>query len=181
MTSFAVVDKFQTTAGATYNNVVQVQTQSVTWAANGYNSVSLGSSSGWGSAPTSTTGAELMSFAFQPKFATSKLYLQTSSMNVSESSNVADAFRMSAFGGTTLLGWNQFAPGHWAWNGGYNNTMGGSRLSFVCDSWGTDSRTVSIRLDSSGSAGAYYYFNYSYGGTSWTMSPFHVTIMELQT
>lgn len=180
MASVAKVDKFQTVSGTTYNNVVNVSTYSTYLSNVGFSNVSLGTSGAWNTNPTSTSGIELLSFNYQPKFSNSKLLIQSSTFNISESSNVADAFRVSCFGGTTFLGFNYFSPYNSAFNGGYGTTMGGSRVFLVADSWGTDSRTFSVRVESSGSTGSYYYINYSYGGTAWQQSPLSLTITEMQ-
>jgi len=175
MASIGIFDKMQNTSSVTYNNILQVATVSSNAISTVTNStsVALGTAS-FGLAPVSTEGIQLLTLSFQPKYSTSKILLYTSSLDVRETSNVADEARLSAFAGSTLLGWrtSYFNPSI------ANNFNYGFHLHCMANAWGTDSRTVQLRINMGG-GGSNYEFNNRYA-SGWQASYYRMTVMEIQ-
>jgi hypothetical protein len=176
MASIGIFDKMQNTSSVTYNNILQV----VTASSNAISTVTDSTTVALGtavmtSAPVSTEGIQLLTLTFQPKYASSKILLFTSSLDVRETSNVADEARLSAFAGSTLLGWrtSYFNPSMG------NNFAFGFHLHCMANAWGTDSRTVQLRINMGG-GGSNYQFNNRYT-SSWLASTYRMTVMEIQT
>ena len=176
MASIGIFDKMQNTSGVMYNNILQVATASSNAISTITDSttVALGTAS-FGSAPVSTEGIQLLTLTFQPKYASSKILLFTSSLDVRETSNVSDEARLSAFAGSTLLGWrtSYFNPSI------ANNFAYGFHLHCMANAWGTDSRTVQLRINQGG-GGSNYQFNNRYT-SGWLASEYRMTVMEIQT
>lgn len=179
MASIGYFNQMQNTSGVVYNNIVQVINVGTTSIGGGNGTYSLGSSSGYTTAPTSTSGITLVSLDFLPKFSTSKIVINTSPIAVAENSNVADDYRLFAHASTTLLGWVTSGIANQNFSGGLGSTLGGAHLHCSANSWGTTVRTIRIGLDTSGNSSSSYFLNYAYGG-SYANSPFVVTVMEMQ-
>jgi hypothetical protein len=175
MASIGIFDKMQNTSGVMYNNILQVATAS----SNAISTITDSTTVALGtavmtSAPVSTEGIQLLTLTFQPKYSTSKILLFTSSLDVRETSNVADEARLSAFAGSTLLGWrtSYFNPSMG------NNFAFGFHLHCMANAWGTDSRTVQLRINM-GAGGSNFQFNNRYS-SGWLASEYRMTVMEIQ-
>jgi hypothetical protein len=127
--------------------------------------------------PTSTSGTLYHSFNFTPKFANSKLLLQSTNLLMGEFSNVQDEFFMAAFYDTTRVALVvATAP-----------AMATASLNFgfysfnnLFNSWGTTEKTIGIRIGSSGSgASMYANTNYQYNTFGADNRIMSFTIMEV--
>ena len=128
--------------------------------------------------PVYNTGVTIGSVAFTPKYNNSTIMLHTSHMAMSEKSNVADDFRISAFADRALLGWRGSALSYSSFAGNLNAAH--FNLHLVFNSWGTTTKTIQLRVDVSGSSGAYYTFNGKYTNASAVTPPVQWYLMEFQ-
>jgi hypothetical protein len=124
-----------------------------------------------------STGIFIDQFEFTPKFADSTLVLETSMLTIYESSNVTDDFRIYAFETSTprILGFARASSQYDSFGGALNSARFALRTTF--SSWGTDTRSINIRMDTSGTNSAVMGFNGRYA-SSFAPAPFYVTIME---
>jgi hypothetical protein len=147
------------------------------------NNASLGPTAG-GSTPGYNCGCLITSVSFTPKSASSKILIQTNTISLWETANVADHFYLWAS--------NDSAGTVLAKSGGYVLNLGqctgaGTQgaiinLNGAANSWGTSANTISFRIGTSGGAGNYYQWNpyYGVGGFSAdTVGNFSYTIMEI--
>ena len=177
MASIGIFDKMQRTDGSTYNNVLQVASTQSNAISTTLGTTNLGSMD-YTIAPRSTDGTSLLTLTFQPKFSTSKIMVLTSSFDISESSNGGDDYRLAAFAGSTLLGWRSSGISAYSAAGSLNFTYG-FHLHVLANSWGTDSRTVELRVSATGGSTSIYQFNNRYS-SSWLASNYRMTVMEIQ-
>jgi len=124
--------------------VIQVVTSSTTNQVSG----NLGFSNG--AAPTSTSGTQFHSFTFTPLRSDSTILLISSNICIAETANNNDVLWMAAFAGTSLIT-AQSAPCAYYHFGSYNATW--VNLCGSIASWGTSSRTISIRGGAGNSSG----------------------------
>jgi hypothetical protein len=142
-------------------------------------SASLGTSAG-GASPTYNAGCLITSVSFTPKSASSKILIQTNSVALWETQNVADHFYLWAA--------NDSAGNVLTKSGGYLPLFGSGlhgaiiNLNGTANSWGTSTNTISFRIGTSGGPGDYYQWNPWYGAggfNSDTVGHFSYTIMEI--
>ena len=117
--------------------VIQVVTSSTTNQVSG----NLGFSNG--AAPTSTSGTQFHSFTFTPLRSDSTIHLISSNICIAETSNNNDVLWMAAFAGTSLITAQSSPCAYYHFGGNYNATW--VNLCGSIASWGTSSRTISIR------------------------------------
>lgn len=174
--STIVANNWQWTDGQPRHHVVQIKHASTT-AYSTTGSVSMGTPGSFNSAPTSTTGIELLSTTFQPKFSNSIILVKTNTIGWTETSNVSDDSRIACFAGSTLLAWQMSGLIYFvSSNSNQNFQLNG--LHGFTNSWGTDNRTISLRMENSGLVGAYYRINFRDVST-WQPAPIHLTLMEI--
>jgi len=133
---------------------------------------------GYDYTPSYNTGVTVGSVAFTPKYNNSTIMLHTSHMSMSEKSNIADDFRISAFADRALLGWRSSGVAYSAFAGNLNAAH--FNLHLVFNSWGITTKTIQIRVDASGSSSASYTFNGKYYNASAVTPPVQWYLMEFQ-
>jgi hypothetical protein len=133
---------------------------------------------GYAYEPVYNTGVTIGSVAFTPKYNNSTIILHTSHMAMSEKANIADDFRISAFADRSILGWRGSALGYSSFAGNLNAAH--FHLHLVFTSWGTTTKTIQLRVDSSGSSQASYTFNGKYNNASAVTPPVQWYLMEFQ-
>ena len=142
-------------------------------------SASLGSSAG-GASPTYNAGCLITSVSFTPKSSSSKILIQTNSVALWETQNVADHFYLWAANdsaGNVLVKSGAYLP---LFGGGNHGAI--INLNGTANSWGTSTNTISFRIGTSGGPGNYYQWNPWYGAggfNSDTVGHFSYTIMEI--
>lgn len=94
--------------------------------------------------PSSTTGAQFISFNFTPVASDSTLILQSSTFHVMQESNVNDSVWCAAFYDTTSIGNCNPYPSYAAWSGAIDTTFVAFNHAFA--SWGTSQKTIVIRF-----------------------------------
>ena len=169
--------------GTNRNHIVQSVNVTSTTVASLYGNVDYnlattpGTGNQFGSNPTSTEGLQLLTTTFQPRFADSWILLQSSQIDVSESSNQSDDVRIFAHAGTTLLGLNM---AHIPYeNFGSSLNAYNMTLMIVANSWGTDSRTIRMGMSATNNTSpASYYVNQRYLSNH-TVAPYSLTITEI--
>jgi len=141
--------------------------------------VSLGTACN-GDTPSSTQGIQIASVSFTPKKANSLILIQTNSVAMWERTNLSDHFYLWAANATdsTVL----VKAGQYLQNFGSGGQNGGIVcLQGIAASWGTDTKTISFRIGSTG-GGANYEYNpyYNVGGFSnATVGNFTYVITEI--
>lgn len=180
------VDKWQQTSGF----VPQTLVQFVPVSSNPISSVSASSLvnigfqaggfgfEGYDKEPAYNTGVTVGSVAFTPKYPNSTIMLHTSHIAMSEKSNVADDFRISAFADRSILGWRSSGVGYSSFAGNLNAAH--FNLHLVFTSWGLTTKTIELRVDSSGSSSTAYHFNGKYTNASAVTPPIQWYLMEFQ-
>ena len=133
---------------------------------------------GYGQDPVYNTGVTIGSVAFTPKYANSTIMLHTSHIGMSEKSNIADDFRISAFADRSILGWRSSGLAYATFAGNLNAAH--FNLHLVFTSWGLTTKTIQLRVDSSGSSSASYAFNGKYTNASAVTPPIQWYLMEFQ-
>lgn len=176
MTSSVYFNSMQNTSGATYHNVIQVVYASVT--VTGSSTYTFPASS-FNSLPSSSGGVQILTTTFQPKFANSKILVETNNIPMCErDGNYTNQFRIFAHAGSTLLGWSYSG----IWNGNFPSSyaynLGGQYLHCLADSWGTDNRTIRLAVDADLGSSSPLFIHYSYTG-SWVVPPITLTLTEL--
>lgn len=169
--------------GTNRNHIVQSVNVTSTTVASVYNvsdynlAATPGTSNQFGSNPTSTEGLQLLTTTFQPRFADSFILLQSSQIDVSESTNESDDVRIFAHAGTTLLGLNMASIPFESFGGSFNAYN--MTLMIVANSWGTDSRTIRLGMSSTNNTNrAGYYVNQRYLSNH-AVAPYSLTITEI--
>jgi hypothetical protein len=137
-------------------HVIQIETDSFSDTGAGIWAAALASASNI----TNTDGYQLFNTSFTPKFANSKLLIQTSTVMASEESNLEDGGYMVAFYDTTRCIVCYGSPV-------YSHFSGNLNLSFfsfnhTIDSWGTSTKNLNVRA---GMGGGGYIVNRSWSGT----------------
>jgi len=98
-----------------------------------------------------TDGVEYTSFSFTPKFADSKLLLQSSTILAGEDQNTHDELALFAtYGGNTIIGGAVNHSGFRHWHNSDNTVF--VSLNHLFNSWGTGTKPISIRFCTSGIA-----------------------------
>lgn len=149
MTSTMRFDKWENTVGQPYGTILQVVSSETTTMLSG----TLGSSAN----PTSTDGTLFHSFTFTPKFANSKLLIQSSNVYMGETSNIGDEFYLAAYYDTTRVALSAGGNSANSFSGSLN--IGIHSLNHVFNSWGTSTKTISIRVGSASNSGGSMYVN----------------------
>jgi hypothetical protein len=150
-----------------------------TTSGNAGTNASLGSSAG-GASPTYNAGCLITSVSFTPKSASSKILIQTNSVALWETQNVADHFYLWAANdsaGNVLVKSGAYLP---LFGSGLHGAI--INLNGTANSWGTSANTISFRIGTSGGPGNYYQWNPWYaasGFNSDTVGHFSYTIMEI--
>lgn len=176
--STAKFDQWALSNGSAVQTLVNFERWNVTAisTANYYDANSLGSASGYGSAPTPTAGTTFAVLpGFTPKFSDSTLIFRTSMISISEIANVGDDYRIFAHAENTLIGWQRAASNYQAFSSGWNSAT--MFIHSVIPSWGTQMRNIRIGIDGTGSVGSYYQINGRYSSNH-AQAPFYATIME---
>lgn len=178
--STARFNRWQWSDGSNRNHIVQSVSVSST-AISTYNGPSggaatgLGASSGFGSEPSSTSGAALVTTTFQPRYADSIILVQSTNVSVAEAANNGDDFRIFAHAGTYLIGWGYSGLTY----GSFSSNLNAANMTLYAynTSWGTDARTVRLGVDYTGGNNGVY-INNRYV-TEFAISPVTLTIMEI--
>jgi hypothetical protein len=150
-----------------------------TTSGNSGTNASLGSSAG-GASPTYNAGCLITSVSFTPKSASSKILIQTNSVALWETQNVADHFYLWAANdsaGNVLVKSGAYLP---LFGSGLHGAI--INLNGTANSWGTSANTISFRIGTSGGPGNYYQWNPWYGASGFnsdTVGHFSYTIMEI--
>lgn len=176
MSSELSFDKIQNTSGANYHSIVQTKTVRTRMLGGTYNSFTFPSAN-FDNLPSSTSGLQILTTTFQPRFSDSKILVQTNNIPMTESSNQVNQFRIFAHAGTTLLGWDMSG----LWNGNFASSLAtnlsGQYLYAVTDSWGTDNRTIRLGVDADANSNVSIYLHWSYT-ESWLEPETIFTITE---
>ncbi len=176
MSSELSFDKIQNTSGSTYHSIVQTKTVRTTMIGGTYNIFTFPASN-FDNLPTSSTGVQILTTTFQPRFSNSKILVQTNNIPMHEFTNQVNQFRIFAHANTTLLGWDMSG----FWNGNFSGSLasnlGGQFLYAVTDSWGTDNRTIRLGVDADANSSVSLYIHWSYGD-SWVEPETILTITE---
>jgi hypothetical protein len=139
-------DSILTTGGLqNRGRIIQVVNSSTTSSVQASNAVNVGGTNG--AAPSSTSGTQYHSFSFTPLRSDSTIIMNSTNLAVSEAWNFSDVLWAAAFAGTSLIIASSCPVGYYAW-GSYNSTF--VNLCGSIASWGTSSRTISIRYGSGG-------------------------------
>jgi hypothetical protein len=150
-----------------------------TTSGNSGTNASLGTSAG-GTSPTYNAGCLITSVSFTPKSASSKILIQTNSVALWETQNVADHFYLWAANdsaGNVLVKSGAYLP---LFGSGLHGAI--INLNGTANSWGTSANTISFRIGTSGGPGNYYQWNPWYGASGFnsdTVGHFSYTIMEI--
>ena len=169
MTSTMRFDKWENSLGVPYNAVVQVVGSKST--------TSLSGSIGGGPDPSSTAGTLFHSFAFTPKFANSKLLLQSSTITLGETGNNNNAYYVAAYYDTTRIGISVTGQFYGQFTNNLNSGI--VSLNYLFDSWGTISKTINIRVGSENAAGATSYVNNNAYSADVTVREVGFLLMEI--
>lgn len=151
MASTMRFDKWENTLGQPYGTVLQTTYFETTSKLSGY----LGGSTN----PTSTEGTLFASASFTPRFANSKILIQSSSVVMGELTNTGDEFYMAAYYDTTRAAIAVTGASYIHFSGA--NGMGVVSFNNVFSSWGTTTKTVNVRVGSHGT-GVNMYANQNY-------------------
>lgn len=140
---------------------------------------SLTGTLGGASNPTSTDGTQFHTFNFTPKFANSKILLQSSNVVMGEYANATDEFYMAAYYDTTRIAIVAPTAGHASFAAGYNVAF--HSFNHMFDSWGTTSKTIQVRVGSYASNVGSMYVNTNYYYNSFAAGTRNVsfTLMEV--
>jgi hypothetical protein len=178
--SIAKFDEWRLPSGTIPQTMVQfvpVQSTPVSSTSDGtLVNLSTNNSVGYGSLPQFNTGLLVGSTSFTPLYNNSIIMLHTSHISMNEKSNVSDDFRLSAFADQTLLGWRSSGVPYWHFASNLNAAHFNLHLMF--NSWGTDTRTITVRADSGGGFGDFYHFNGRYTNSSSIVPPVQWYLME---
>lgn len=141
--------------------------------------VSLGTACN-GDTPSATQGIQIASVSFTPKKANSLILIQTNSVAMWERTNLSDHFYLWA--ANTTDGTILVKAGQYLQNFGSGGQNGGIIcLQGITTSWGTDAKTISFRIGSTG-GGANYEYNPYYnvsGFSNATVGNFTYVITEI--
>jgi hypothetical protein len=126
-------------SGATFpaGHVIQVVNHKTTTRA---------STSVTGANPAWNTGASYTTFSFTPYYATSKLLLTSTTINVQQSVNIGDNPWLCAAYDTTLIGSVLSYPGYVHWGNNLDLTF--VSFNHLFNSWGTTTKAIDIRFGS---------------------------------
>ena len=136
-------------------HIIQVVTDSFNKIGAGIKTPALASAS----EITNTDGTQLFNTPFTPKFANSKLLIQTSTVMVAEETNVADSGYMVAFYDTTRCIVCYGSPVYSHFGGNLNLSF--FSLNHTIKSWGTSTKNLNVRA---GMWGAGFIVNRSWSG-----------------
>ena len=143
--------------------------------------VGMGTANGGGTTPVYNSGIQIAATSFTPKSATSKILIMTNNVAMWERSNVSDHFYLWA--ANTTDGTMLVKSGMYLINFGPGSSNGGIiSLNGSFSSWGVSAKTISFRIGTTGSDGAYYEWNPYYGAGGFnadTVGNFTWTIMEI--
>lgn len=167
-------DKLQWTDGTDRNHVIQTATTVITSVYS--DSADQNPQADFTVLPTNTTGLLLANLTFTPKRSDSLLIFETSSINVFESTNSGDDFRLFIHAGVTLMCWGYSGIKYSSFSGNQNAMQMG--LYGFAYSWGTTGRSVRFALQQSGNGNLWV--NQRYGGTSWLVNPIRLTVTEIE-
>lgn len=140
---------------------------------------SLTGTLGGASNPSSTDGTQFHTFSFTPKFANSKILLQSSNVVMGEYANATDEFYMAAYYDTTRIAIVAPTAGHASFTNGQNVAF--HSFNHMFDSWGTASKTIQVRVGSYASNVGSMYVNTNYYYNSFAAGTRNVsfTLMEV--
>lgn len=99
-----------------------------------------------GGSPAWNAGASYTTFSFTPHYATSKLLLTSTTINVQQSSNIGDNPWLCAAYDTTLIGSVLSYPSYVHFGSALDLTF--VSFNHLFDSWGTTVKTIDIRFGS---------------------------------
>jgi hypothetical protein len=128
-------------SGALPGNIVQVVSSETT--------NTLSGTIGAATDPSSSQGTLFHSFLFTPKFANSKLLLQSTNLVMGETANAQDEFYMAAYYDSTRIAMVVPTVPYSVSAGSLN--FGFYSFNNIFNSWGTTQKTISIRVGAASS------------------------------